>query len=117
MASQGMLEAVTERLEDIVATLDRTAGAGEAWKLTAKQHLAGALRVVHDDNASANATENDASGDSVPSGLQDFDVFLDSTVKRYVDLSQDIGGPVAKQAQCVLLGLREQRKIIRRCRR
>lgn len=106
------LEAVTARLEDIVATLDRTAGAGDAWKSTAQQHLADALRVVHDDKTSANPTENDEAGKPIASDLQDFDIFLDSTVKRYVDLSKDIGGPVAKQAQCVLLGLQEERKII-----
>ncbi|KAI4592296.1 F-actin-capping protein subunit alpha [Pestalotiopsis sp. 9143b] len=89
-----------------------TAGAGDVWTSTAREHLADALKVAHGVNTSANLTENDEAGQSVASDLQDFDVFLDSTVKRYVDLSQDIGGPVAKQAQCVLFGLREERKII-----
>ncbi|ETS72950.1 hypothetical protein PFICI_15342 [Pestalotiopsis fici W106-1] len=120
MASQGMynaatlckrLEAVTARLEDIVSTLDKTADAGQPSKSSIKEHLTAALQVASDDMLIGQSAQ-EAPDQSISSDLLDFDAFLDTTVARYVELSNEIGGPVAKQAQCILYGLREQRNII-----
>ncbi|KAF2998326.1 hypothetical protein E8E14_000943 [Neopestalotiopsis sp. 37M] len=120
MASQGMynaatlckrLEAVTARLEDIVTTLEGGETAGQSLNPLIREHLTAALQVAsYDDPVISSVKETP--DQSISPDLLDFDSFLDTTVAHYVALSNEIGGPVAKQAQCVLYGLREQRNIV-----
>ncbi|KAF7559460.1 hypothetical protein G7046_g4701 [Stylonectria norvegica] len=50
--------------------------------------------------------------EQLPKSLQEFDVFLNSTVDKYVKLSNQVGGLVAQQASEVLKGFQEQRTFI-----
>lgn len=48
----------------------------------------------------------------LPEAIEDFDVFIDSAVDKYVKLSQEIGGVVSEQASEVLKGFQEQRMFL-----
>ncbi|KAI1462579.1 hypothetical protein F4805DRAFT_471868 [Annulohypoxylon moriforme] len=47
-----------------------------------------------------------------PIAIVEFDNFIETTVGRYVNLSNRLGDPVAAQARCVLNGFHEQRKFL-----
>ncbi|KAH8172652.1 adenylyl cyclase-associated protein [Sarocladium implicatum] len=50
--------------------------------------------------------------EELPESIEDFDNFLNSSVERFVKLSNEIGGVVAKQAAEVAKGFKEQRKFL-----
>ncbi|RFU77015.1 adenylyl cyclase-associated [Trichoderma arundinaceum] len=47
-----------------------------------------------------------------PESIEDFDVFLNTSVDKYVKLSNQLGGVIAQQASEVLKGFREQRRFL-----
>ncbi|KAH8659289.1 adenylate cyclase associated N terminal-domain-containing protein [Tricladium varicosporioides] len=50
--------------------------------------------------------------EEVPESVEEFDAFIDASVKKYVTLSNDLGGSVAEQASSVLRAFIGQRKFI-----
>ncbi|KAH0532363.1 hypothetical protein TsFJ059_001065 [Trichoderma semiorbis] len=48
----------------------------------------------------------------LPESIEDFDAFLNTSVDKYVKLSNQLGGVVAQQASEVLKGFQEQRKFL-----
>jgi adenylyl cyclase-associated protein len=44
--------------------------------------------------------------EALPESVEDFDTFITGTVKKYVNLSDEVGGPIAEQVcQCGRIGL------------
>ncbi|KUJ17089.1 uncharacterized protein LY89DRAFT_669512 [Mollisia scopiformis] len=50
--------------------------------------------------------------EALPESVEDFDAFITGPVKKYVNLSDELGGLVAEQASAVLRAFAEQRKFI-----
>jgi adenylyl cyclase-associated protein len=83
------LEAATSRLEDMASAVveaPRTNGA-----LPAVTAAAPVAAVVSQPAAPKKVAE------PLPQMVEDFDTFIDTAVKKYVDISNEIGGPVAEQ--------------------
>ncbi|KAI9901487.1 hypothetical protein N3K66_003304 [Trichothecium roseum] len=99
------LEAATSRLEDI-ATATETPG-----------HPLTAAEPSRQPSASSSPvptvpTPKPSIEQPLPEAIEDFDVFIDSAVDKYVKLSQEIGGVVSEQASEVLKGFQEQRMFL-----
>lgn len=106
------LEAVTSRLEDIVTSPNVSEELHPA--LESIQFL---LHPITNISTSTQAplikpTVPEAPKEPVPRSIEQFDLFLDSSVGRYVQLSRELGGSIARQAEHVLDGFREQRNIL-----
>jgi len=83
------LEAATSRLEDMASAVveaPKTNGASPAVTAAAP-----AAAVASQPAAPKKAAE------PLPQMIEDFDTFIDTAVKKYVNLSNEIGGPVAEQ--------------------
>lgn len=83
------LEAATSRLEDMASTVveaPKTNGASPAVTAAAP-----AAAVASQPAAPKRVAE------PLPQMIEDFDTFIDTAVKKYVNLSNEIGGPVAEQ--------------------
>ncbi|KAG4434101.1 hypothetical protein IFR05_010410 [Cadophora sp. M221] len=50
--------------------------------------------------------------EALPESVEDFDAFIAGTVKKFVNLSDEMGGPIAEQASSVLRAFAGQRKFI-----
>ncbi|KAE8452627.1 hypothetical protein EG329_013886 [Mollisiaceae sp. DMI_Dod_QoI] len=50
--------------------------------------------------------------EALPESVEDFDAFISGPVKKYVNLSDELGGLVSEQASAVLRAFAEQRKFI-----
>ncbi|KAH6645179.1 adenylate cyclase-associated CAP [Truncatella angustata] len=106
------LEAVTLRLEDLFTTPDTINSATTSTEL--KTEL---LDVIHSSlafttrNLEPQPTQDNAH-ESLPGSIERFDEFLDTSVSRYVQLSKELGGAVARQAQGVHFSFQEQRKFL-----
>ncbi|KAL7785964.1 adenylate cyclase associated N terminal domain-containing protein [Trichoderma ceciliae] len=50
--------------------------------------------------------------EALPESIEDFDVFLNTSLDKYVKLSNHLGGVVAQQASYVLKGFQEQRRFL-----
>lgn len=85
------LEAATSRLEDMASSV------GDAPKTN------GASPTVSAPTAAAAVRPQPVTPQKVaeplPQTVEDFDAFIDTAVKKYVDRSNEIGGPVAEQVQ------------------
>lgn len=105
------LEAATSRLEDLV-----TPAFEDPASTTPKENGSNSTTTNRSTNASGSNTPAAAAlaapaavaaastislpkpaDDPVPESVEDFDNFLDTSVKKYVDLSNEIGGAVAAQ--------------------
>ncbi|KAH6607876.1 adenylyl cyclase-associated [Trichoderma cornu-damae] len=97
------LEAATSRLEDIASSTELpkdVPGLGQpATPLsdTAAAPLPPTLKEPQE---------------ALPESIEDFDVFLNTSLDKYVKLSSQLGGVVAQQASEVLRGFREQRNFL-----
>jgi adenylyl cyclase-associated protein len=83
------LEAATSRLEDMASAVieaPKTNGASSA--VTAAAPAAA---------AASQPTAPKMVVEPLPPMIEDFDSFIETAVKKYVDLSNEIGGPVAEQ--------------------
>jgi adenylyl cyclase-associated protein len=85
------LEAATSRLEDMASAVveaPKTNGASPAVTATAP--------------VSAMASQPAApkkAAEPLPQIIEDFDTFINTALKKYVDLSNEVGGPVAEQVR------------------
>jgi adenylyl cyclase-associated protein len=83
------LEAATSRLEDMASAVveaPKMNGASPAVTTAAP-----AAAVASQPAAPKKVAE------PLPQMIEDFDTFIDTAIKKYVDLSNEIGGPVAEQ--------------------
>ncbi|XMA16489.1 hypothetical protein WAI453_009280 [Rhynchosporium graminicola] len=60
----------------------------------------------------AKALESKPVIEALPESVEDFDAFIAMTVKKFVNFSDELGGPVAEQASSVLRAFAGQRKFI-----
>ncbi|EKD19647.1 uncharacterized protein L3040_002010 [Drepanopeziza brunnea f. sp. 'multigermtubi'] len=98
------LEAATSRLEDMAASsIDLSAVNGAPTPAPT-----GPLPVP----PVAKAAEPKPVVEALPESVEDFDAFINGPVKAFVNLSDEIGGPVAEQASSVLRAFAGQRKFI-----
>ncbi|CEJ80268.1 Putative Adenylyl cyclase-associated protein [[Torrubiella] hemipterigena] len=101
------LEAATSRLEDI-ATSTEPAEDGAA-----RAHPdASPAGVVSAAGAPAPKAAPVPEPEELPEAIEDFDTFLNGPVTKFVSLSKELGGLVAKQAELVFSGFKEQRKFL-----
>jgi adenylyl cyclase-associated protein len=87
------LEAATSRLEDMAAStidLPKLNGAAPTPAPT------GPLPAPPTTSRAAAESPKPAP-EALPESVEDFDTFISSTVKKYVNLSDEVGGPVAEQ--------------------
>jgi len=101
------LEAATSRLEDMASSaieLPKTNG-------TAPQLTAAAVSTPPASAPSAK-TPSTPLPEPLPESVEEFDTFLSGPLKKFVNLSDELGGPVAEQASSVLRAFAGQRKFI-----
>ena len=53
-----------------------------------------------------------APAEDLPEFVEEFDNFVQTTVNKYAQLSEELGGLVSKQSQLVVKGFKEQRKFL-----
>lgn len=100
------LEAATSRLEDMAAStidLPKINGAAPTPAPTGPLPPPPTRAVAEAPKPVAEA---------LPESVEDFDAFLAGPLKRYVDLSDEVGGPVAEQASSVFRGFTSQRNFL-----
>ncbi|KAH9207735.1 adenylyl cyclase-associated protein-like protein [Leptodontidium sp. 2 PMI_412] len=98
------LEAATSRLEDMAASsIDIQAINGAPTPAPTGPLPAPPV---------AKAPEPKPIQEALPESVEDFDAFIAGTVKKFVNLSDELGGPVAEQASSVLRAFAGQRKFI-----
>ncbi|POR36627.1 Adenylyl cyclase-associated protein [Tolypocladium paradoxum] len=101
------LEAATSRLEDIATSTELPKGVPA---------LSQSQPVTSPPDASAVSTPPSAPkhppAEPLPESIDEFDLFLGSSLDRYGKLSSQLGGVVAQQAAEVLKGFQEQRKFL-----
>lgn len=86
------LEAATSRLEDMAAStieLPKLNGAAPTPAPTGPLPPPPSIRATPEPPK--------AIAESIPESVEDFETFLSGTVKKYVSLSDELGGPVAEQ--------------------
>ncbi|KFY91033.1 hypothetical protein V500_04829 [Pseudogymnoascus sp. VKM F-4518 (FW-2643)] len=120
------LEAATSRLEDLV-----TPAFEDPASTAPKENGSNSTTTNRSTNASGSNTPAPAAlaapaavaaastisppkpaDDPVPESVEDFDNFLDTSVKKYVDLSNEIGGAVAAQAARVAKVFQNERTLL-----
>ena len=111
------MEAATSRLEDMVSsTVDNTPkDSGTLAAATSTTHIQSPppstpLAQLETPKAAPAAPKPVA--EDLPEAIEDFDTFLNGTVKKYVDLSNEIGGPLKQQAAHVQKTLEQERKYL-----
>jgi adenylyl cyclase-associated protein len=86
------LEAATSRLEDMAsATVEPPKTNGAAPPPTAPLPPAPVAATV--------AAPPKPAPETLPESVEEFDAFINGTLKKYVNLSDEIGGPVAEQVR------------------
>lgn len=100
------LEAATSRLEDI-ATSTIHKGADRNSTVAEQSANTSAPTVV-----AQTAAPSKSAPEPLPDSVEDFDSFISDNIAKYVELSEGLGGPVAKQAAMVLQAFTSQRRFI-----
>ncbi|KAL6791406.1 adenylate cyclase associated N terminal domain-containing protein [Trichoderma sp. SZMC 28013] len=99
------LEAATSRLEDIASSTELpkdVPGLGQPATPLSETAVAPTPPPV----------QKEPPQEALPESIEDFDAFLNTSVDKYVKLSNQLGGVVAQQASEVLKGFQEQRKFL-----
>ncbi|KAL6902831.1 adenylate cyclase associated N terminal domain-containing protein [Trichoderma evansii] len=97
------LEAATSRLEDIASSTELPKDvSGLAQPATPQSETA----------ATPLPPAPKEPQEVLPESIEDFDVFLNKSLDKYIKLSSQLGGVVAQQASEVLRGFQEQRKFL-----
>ncbi|EQK98259.1 hypothetical protein G6O67_000306 [Ophiocordyceps sinensis] len=99
------LEAATSRLEDIATSTDLPEDLST---------LGQPAPSVPDPSAASKGPRGShlSPSEPLPESIEEFDVFLSSSVDKYAKLSKQLGGVVAQQAAEVVKGFQEQRKFL-----
>lgn len=111
------LEAATSRLEDIASSAVEIPQAVPGIQETLASPIATSTQGVSNaptpPAAVAAATAPAGAADEpLPESIEDFDVFLKTSVDKYAKLSQQLGGLIAEQAAKVVRGFAEERKFL-----
>ncbi|KFY66808.1 hypothetical protein V496_01912 [Pseudogymnoascus sp. VKM F-4515 (FW-2607)] len=119
------LEAATSRLEDIVtpafedpessAPKENGSNSTSTGSTTASgSNTPGPVAVATPAAAATASTISPPkpADDPVPESVEEFDTFLDTSVKKYVDLSNEIGGAIAAQAARVAKVFQNERTLL-----
>ena len=88
----GRLEAATSRLEDMVPSLGDGSNALNGLPPAQPQGLA-----FNDDHARGASPSPQRQVESLSPAIEDFDAMINTEVKTYVNMSEEIGGLVAEQ--------------------
>ncbi|KAL7933819.1 adenylate cyclase associated N terminal domain-containing protein [Trichoderma chlorosporum] len=100
------LEAATSRLEDIASSTELPKDVpGLGQPATPLSETAAAPPPLP-------PVQKEPPQEALPESIEDFDAFLNTSVDKYVKLSNELGGVVAQQASAVLRGFQEQRKFL-----
>jgi adenylyl cyclase-associated protein len=83
------LEAATSRLEDMASAITEAPKTNGAMPPVST--AAGVAAVASEPAAPKKVVE------PLPQMIEDFDTFIETAVKKYVNLSNELGGPVAEQ--------------------
>ncbi|CAG9970624.1 unnamed protein product [Clonostachys byssicola] len=102
------LEAATSRLEDIATSTELPK---DALPALTQSNIAPSSANAPAPPPPPPAAPKPAD-EPLPESIEDFDNFLSTSVDRYVKLSNELGGTVAKQAASVLKGFEEQRTFL-----
>jgi len=115
------LEAATARLEDIASSTIELPQAVPALQETLASPQSG-ISAASTPAAAASSVQTPAPSpapappappqESVPESIEEFDAFINQSVRKYAKLSDAIGGLIAKQAAKVVGGFQEQRKFL-----
>lgn len=104
----GRLEAATSRLEDIASSTVEIPQVVPNIQETLASPVAGSAGGPSNAVPAAPA----AAVEELPESVEDFDSFLKSSVDKYLDLSKQLGGLIAEQAELVNKGFQEERKFL-----
>ncbi|KJZ78123.1 hypothetical protein HIM_02760 [Hirsutella minnesotensis 3608] len=99
------LEAATSRLEDIATSTELPNDVPALEEPTASPANTSAA-------SKSSSGSKEVSSDPVPECIEEFDLFISSSVEKFVKLSNQLGGTVAQQAAEVLNGFQEQRNFL-----
>lgn len=94
------LEAATSRLEDMaMSTLEvpKTNGTAPSSASGSEASAPPAVQAAAPPAAPPPAAPTAPKQDPIPESVEDFDAFIDGTVKKYAGNSQQLGGAVAEQ--------------------
>ena len=118
------LEAATARLEDIASSTIELPQAVPALQETLASPQSG-ISAASTPAAAASSAQTPAPSpapappappappqEPVPESIEEFDAFINQSVRKYAKLSDDIGGVIAEQAAKVVRGFQEQRKFL-----
>ncbi|KAH6953259.1 hypothetical protein HG530_000066 [Fusarium avenaceum] len=112
------LEAATSRLEDIASSTTEptadTAVLNQAISSPPNPTLGAPAPPPASTSKAATPTpaSPEPATEPLPESIEEFDAFLNTSVDKYVKLSQQLGGLVAQQASLVKSGFQEQRKFL-----
>ncbi|KAL9131615.1 MAG: hypothetical protein Q9217_000503 [Psora testacea] len=101
------LEAATSRLEDMVPSMSDGLNAPHGLPPAQPQGLS-----FNDDHARGASPQSQRHVESLPPAIADFDVIINTEVKTYVNMSEEIGGLVAEQSAAVLRAFAAERKFL-----
>lgn len=105
------LEAATSRLEDIASSTIEIPQAVPALHETLASPVASKAESPTPSAPAAPAAPV-AADEPLPDSIEDFDVFLKTSVANYSKLSAALGGLIAEQALKVVEGFKEERKFL-----
>ncbi|KAF5133669.1 Adenylyl cyclase-associated protein [Metarhizium anisopliae] len=106
------LEAATSRLEDIATSTELPKDVPALKQAIASPAVESQAPTPPQTAAASAKTTSSQSEDPVPESIEEFQQFISSSVGKYVKISTELGGVVAKQAVEVLKGFQEQRKFL-----
>ncbi|KAG9244204.1 adenylyl cyclase-associated protein-like protein [Calycina marina] len=107
------LEAATSRLEDIASsTVEPPTAKSNGTSTAVASPPSAPVAAPLPPPIPALAEPVEANAEPLPESVEDFDSFIDGSVKKYVALSQELGGPVAEQAASVSKAFASQRNLI-----
>ncbi|KAL9103771.1 MAG: hypothetical protein Q9163_001230 [Psora crenata] len=101
------LEAATSRLEDMVPSMGDGSNPLNGLSPVQAHGLS-----LSDDHARGSSPSPQRHIESLPPAIDDFDTIINSEVKTYVNMSEEIGGLVAEQSAAVLRAFAAERKFL-----
>ncbi|KAH8804723.1 adenylyl cyclase-associated protein-like protein [Xylogone sp. PMI_703] len=106
------LEAATSRLEDMASSTFNPNGSAPTIVAPAPPPSASPLPPAPSAAPAPPAAPPKPVEESIPESIEEFDEFINSSVKKYFTISEEIGGAVGKQAASVLAAFEGQRKFL-----
>ncbi|KAI2613820.1 adenylate cyclase associated N terminal-domain-containing protein [Hypoxylon fragiforme] len=110
------LEAATTRLEDIASSTIELPQAVPALTATvatpSDPSSSASLTPQHAGSTPAPPAPKHVPQEPLPESIEEFDVFINQSVDKYVKISNALGGLIAEQASMVLQGFKQQRRFL-----